>query len=119
MSRVLAGAALLVVLIAPAGQSQDSGAVNGRVRLTTRARGTGPLLPRSPGLRRRLRPWARPAGRAHVWRAGRAHPGRAPAHRLAARPEGGGGAFTAGPAPPAGDPGRPPPRLLVKTLAIT
>jgi plastocyanin len=40
MSRVLAGAALLVVLIAPAGQSQDSGAVNGRVRLTTRARGT-------------------------------------------------------------------------------
>lgn len=40
MSRVLAGAALLLVVIAPASQSQDSGLVTGRVRLTTRVRGT-------------------------------------------------------------------------------
>lgn len=40
MSRVVAGAALLFVMIAPASQSQDSGQVTGLVRLTTRVRGT-------------------------------------------------------------------------------
>jgi hypothetical protein len=40
MSRVLAGAALLLVVIAPAGQSQETGSIAGHVRLTTRVRGT-------------------------------------------------------------------------------